>query len=83
MAWSVKASLNAVLGKARNGVASLSMGELSDAAGGRVRLIVEMEAAFVGTVDIATDMSVEDVRVEVRLTNGVEDEPGGKGGGEG
>ena len=83
MAWSVRASLNAVLGKARNGAASLAMGESLDAAPGRVRLIVEMEAAFVGTVDIATDMAVQDLRVEVHLSSSGEDEPDGKGDGDG
>ena len=80
MAWSVRASLNAVLGKAGNGAASLAMGESLDGDGGRVRLIVEMEAAFIGTVDIATDMAVQDVRVEVHLSSGGEDESGGKSG---
>ena len=44
---------------------------------GRVRLLVEMEAAFVGTVDITTDMPLQDVRVEVHLSNDGEHDPGG------
>ena len=70
MAWTVTASVKAVAEQTRRGDASLAMAEPSDAAGGRVSLIVEMEASFVGTVDITTDMTVQDVRVEVHLANG-------------
>ena len=80
MAWTVKTSVKAVLGRARNGGASLATGEPCNKVRGRIRLLVEMEAAFVGTVDITTDMTVQDVRVEVHLSNGGEHGPGGEGG---
>ena len=70
MAWTVTASVKAVAGKARHGGAAPAVAEPLDAAGGRVGLTVEMEAGFVGTVDISTDMSVQDVRVEFHLSNG-------------
>ena len=78
MAWAVRASLKAVLGKAKSGGASTTPGEPFDATGGRVRLTLEMEAAFIGTVEITTDVAVEDVRVELHVTNDGEPAPEGK-----
>ena len=75
MAWAVKASLKAVLGRERhNGAPSPADGS-PDAAGGRVRLFVEMETAFVGTVEITTDMTVRDVRIELHLSHDAEPVP--------
>ena len=79
MAWTVKASVKSVAGKERHGGASPPVGRPLEAAGGRVLLLVEMEAGFVGTVDISTDMSVQDMRVEVHLSNGGEDRADGEG----
>ena len=78
MAWTVTASVTAVGGKAQNGSPAVVQEPL-DAAGGRVRLIVEMAAAFVGTVHIDTDLTVQDVRVEVHLSKGGEDAADGEG----
>ena len=69
MAWAVRASLTAVLGKARRDGASAAGDGTPDAAGGRVRLLVEMEAAFAGTVEMTADMTVQDVRVEFHVSN--------------
>ena len=82
MAWAVRASLKAFLGKAKSGSASPPPGEQFDAAGGRVRLTLEMEAAFIGTVEITTDVALEDVLVELHVTNDGEPEPCGNGGAE-
>jgi len=70
MAQAMKASVKAVLRRARHGDASptVTVGESGDAAGGRDRLLVELEAAFVGTVEITTYMTQQDVRVEVYLS---------------
>ena len=82
MAWAVKASLKALLGKAVNGSTSTTPGQQFDAAGARVRLTLEMEAAFLGTVEITTDVALEDVLVELHVTNDAEPEPCGNGGAE-
>lgn len=54
MTQAVKAPLKAVLRRARHGGASLAVGEPCEAVGDRDRLLVEMEAAFVGSVEITT-----------------------------
>ena len=72
----VKASVKAVLRRARHGEAPPAAGESCDAAGGRDRLLVEMEAAFVGTVEITTYMTQQAVRVEVHLSYDGEPRPG-------
>ena len=76
----VKASVKAVLRRARHGSASPAVGEPCEAAGGRDRLLVEMEAAFVGTVEITTYMTQRDVRVEVHLSYSGEPGPGAEDG---
>lgn len=80
MAWAVKASVKAVLRRARHGGASPVPDEPCDEVRGRVRLNLEMEPAFVGTVDIAMDMTLQNVRVEVHLSNDGENEPDREGG---
>lgn len=77
MAWTMRTSVRSVPGKARQGSDSPAAGESVDAAGGRVRLIIDMEGGFVGTVDIATDAAAHDVWVEVHLSNGGADGEGG------
>ena len=64
MAWAVKPSLRAVLGRTRHGGASPALGGPFNAARSRVRLALEIEAAFVRTVEINTDMTLQDVRVQ-------------------
>ena len=76
----VKASVKTILRRARHGEASPAAGETCDAATDRDRLLVEMEAAFVGTVEITTYMTQQDVRVEVHLSFDGEPRPGRKGG---
>lgn len=73
MAWTMKTSV-----KGSRDSDSLAAGESVDAAGGRVRVTVEIETAFVVMVDIATDMNAQDVWIEVHLSNG--GEPGADGG---
>ena len=82
MAWAVRASLKAFLGKAKHAGPPQTSGEPFDAAGGRVRLTLEMETAFIGTVEITTDVALEDVLVELHVTNDSEPEPCGNGGAE-
>ena len=77
MAWAVRASLKAVLGKGRQGGAARDANGTPDAAAGRVSLLVEMESSSVGTVEITTDMTVRDVRVELHLSHGGEPAPDG------
>ena len=72
--------MKAVLGRARPRGASLALDEPRDEARGHVRLNLEMEAAFVGTVEITTDMTLQDVRVEVHLSSDGERGPGAEGG---
>ena len=69
MAWTVSASVKAVAGKTSHGDASLATAEPMDAAGGRISVLVEMEAGFRGTVEISTDLRVQDVHVEVHLSD--------------
>lgn len=59
--------------------AAPAVDEPCDAAGGRDRLLVEMEAAFVGTVEITTLMTPQGMRVEVRLSHDPEPSPDGEG----
>ena len=79
MAQAVKASVKAVLHRARHGDASPAAGEPGDATGGRDRLLVEMEAAFVGGVEITTLLTPQGLRVEVRFVNDGEPSPDGEG----
>ena len=51
---------------------SLALDEMYDAIRKGARLILEMEVVFVGTVENTTNRSLENVRVEVHLSNGVE-----------
>lgn len=77
---SVKASVKAVLRRARHGEAcSVAAGDSCDAAGGRDRLLVEMEAASVGAVEITTHITPQAVRVEVHLSYDSESRPRGEG----
>ena len=80
MAQAVKASVKAVLRRARHEGASPAAGEPGDAAGGRDRLLVEMEAAFVGAVEITTYVTPQGVRVEVYLSYKGDPAPDGEGG---
>ena len=80
MAQAVKASVKAVLRRARHDGAAPAADEPCDAAGGRDRLLVEMEAACVGSVEITTYMTQQDVRVEVYLSYDGEPGPDGAGG---
>ena len=68
MAQAVKASVKAVLRRAQHGGASPAAGEPDDAAGGRDRLLVEMEAAFVGAVEITTYVTPQGLHVEVHVS---------------
>ncbi|MDE0208211.1 MAG: hypothetical protein OXP66_19525 [Candidatus Tectomicrobia bacterium] len=78
MAQAVKASVKAVLRRARHGGASLVVGQPADAVGDRDRLLVEMEAGFVGAVEITTHMTPEAVRIEVHMSYDAERGPGGE-----
>ena len=79
MAQTVRASVKAVLRRARDGVSCSAVGGPCDAAGGRDRLLVEMEAAFVGGVEITTLVTPQGLRVEVRFVNEGEPSPEGEG----
>ena len=81
MAWAVRASVKAVLGRARHVGASLALDESLDETPSRVRLNLEMEAAVVGTVDINTDRILQGVRVDVHLSNDSGLGPGREDGG--
>lgn len=76
----VKASVKAVLQRARPSVVSPASGEPCDAAGDRDRLLVEMEAAFVGAVEITTLLTPQGLRVEVQVSYDGEPSPDGEGG---
>lgn len=73
-------AVKAVLRRTRHDGAAPAVGEPGDAAGGRDRLFVEMEAASVGTVEITTYMTQQDVRVEIHLWYGCEPGAGGEEG---
>ena len=79
MAQAVKASVKAVLRRARHGGVCPAVGEPGDAAGDRDRLLVEMEAAFVGAVEITTFVTPQGLHVEVRLS--YDGDPGADEGG--
>ena len=51
---------------------ALALDELYDEVRKGARLILEMEAAFVGTVENTTSSTLQNVRVEVHLSNGIE-----------
>lgn len=51
---------------------ALALDDMYDEVRGGARLILEMEATFVGTVENTTDMTLQNVRVEVHLSNGIE-----------
>ena len=74
MAQTVKASVKAVLQRARHDGTAPATGEPGEGAGDRDRLLVEMEAAFVGTMEITTYVSPQDLRVEIHLS--YDSEPG-------
>ena len=77
----LRASVKAVLRRARHGEPVSSVGEPGEAAGDRDRLLVEMEAAFVGAVEITTCITPQGIRVEVHLSYvGEPDEDGEVGG---
>ena len=68
MAQAVKASVKAILRRARHDGATPAADEPCEEAGCRDRLFVEMEAAFVGAVEITTFMTPQGMRVEVDLS---------------
>ena len=49
---------------------ALALDEMYDEVRKGARLILEMEAAFVGTVENTTSSTLQNVRVEVHLSNG-------------
>ena len=75
----VQASVKAILQRARHDGAAAAAGEPCDVARGRDRLLVEMEAAFVGAVEITTCLTPQGLRVEVRFLSDGEPSPGGEG----
>lgn len=79
MARAVKASVKAILRRARHDGASPTAGEPGDAVGERDRLLVEMEAAFVGGVEITTYITPQGLRVEVNLSYDSETGPDREG----
>jgi len=81
MAQAVKARVKAVLQRARHDGASPTAVEPGDPVGNRDRLLVEMEAGCVGSVEITTFISPHDLRVEVHLS--YDSEAGGDGNGAG
>ena len=81
MTQAVNASVKAVLQRARHDGAAPAAGEPGEASGGRDRLLVEMEAAFFGAVEITTLVTPQGLRVEVRFLNDGEPSPDGEGGG--
>ena len=72
----LKASAKAALRRARHEGESPAAVE---AAGGRDHLLVEMEAAFVGAVEITTLVTAQGLRVEVRFLNDGEPSQDGEG----
>ena len=81
MAQEVKASVKAVLHRARHGDTSPTAGEAGEADGDRDRLLVEMEAACVGSVEITTLVTPQGLRVEVQVSYDREPSPEGEGDG--
>ena len=77
----VRASVKAVLRRARHSGTSPAAGEPCDAATDHDRLLVEMEAASVGAVEITTCMTPQGIRVEVRLSYAGDPDADGEVGG--